>query len=697
MTQIGDDMNDNDLGFHIIHSPFREIAAATDVAVGIGPTLSTSSNVGSQLSESSILVGAGGQLDTKINQNYYYGGGDNDSTKCCDGTSSVGTGSATAVGGGAGGGAGFVGGDARSIRSRSSLGNTSSIGGGTNNNGNNNNYNSWDNNSQFDNHSQLTSPSLAMSCNTGAGDSTKAQYEGQYPRARKRRKTLTDALQQINLVDRGTSTSQDFDDDDDVDTGNFGRHDDHDDYVDPQIPEQIVGVSSEPSFIVPPEAVAVTTVPILTASSRLGTVRFQDVWEGKTGGGSSIASSITSSRRSGRAATYDSPRDAYLRHKKLHDKKDLTSMGSFDDEIGFTYPLASVDNTAGADGRAANSSMIHPTLGILSDGDDNGHGHFNRCAGARDALTDDIVDDAGSQLTMDDDVYDNDDDTAAHVGGGGSGDMDPAMLEQHTSMDSLHHQGVAIEGSTKVIVENLEGVKSTIDPCAKSNDVTEKMTDDDDHENDEYDDDKSDPTAHLTEIQMAERAVMLDLIMGKNKPKKNAIHLFTAGASSEPSKCSLTKDPVQQKIEELMRQSLENVKKGAHPLHVKTSKPDDDDDTPISVWNDDMAVDPSVYHYRAGPSHGQGSSIMMTDDDGADGNNNGASGVAVSNTFYVPFRQRKRSNSISNATMDMDNDDTNFGNPYSFVGGSGGAGALAPFTASNSKRAVSSSDMDMEI
>ena len=339
------------------------------------------------------------------------------------------------------------------------------------------------------------------------------------------------------------------------------------------------------------------------------------------------------------------------------------------------------------------------------------------------------------------DDYNDDDDTAA-----ASSAAAAATIGGGPGID-IHHPSCAVGGGSaeannakKIIVENLEGVKSSsstgggssggvVGPISKMNDTTDRMTDDeniaeddvDDHDDDEGD--NSDPT--LTEVQKAERAVMLDLIMGNNR-KKSTVIVPPVGVSSLPSKSQnlkssssvlpTKKDPVQQKIEELMRQSLENIKKGTHPLQVKTNNggdDDDDDDTPISVWNDDMAVDPSVYHNNyavhnrraidgSGRDISQGSSTgsMMTDDDGGGDVNNGATSQAtLSTVFPVPFRQRKRSNSISNATMDIENDDTNFGNPFHLssgpVGGGGGRGGV-PFTSSNTTRLSSTSDMEME-
>eukprot|EP00531_Pseudo-nitzschia_arenysensis_P010081 CAMPEP_0116154700 /NCGR_PEP_ID=MMETSP0329-20121206/21921_1 /TAXON_ID=697910 /ORGANISM="Pseudo-nitzschia arenysensis, Strain B593" /LENGTH=420 /DNA_ID=CAMNT_0003651699 /DNA_START=153 /DNA_END=1415 /DNA_ORIENTATION=+ len=58
------------------------------------------------------------------------------------------------------------------------------------------------------------------------------------------------------------------------------------------------------------------------------------------------------------------------------------------------------------------------------------------------------------------------------------------------------------------------------------------------------------------------------------------------------------KDPVDRKIEELLRRSLKNVKEGSHPLRL-TSK-EDSDSFVSTPWKtqDDMAIDPQIYSPR---------------------------------------------------------------------------------------------------
>jgi hypothetical protein len=266
-----------------------------------------------------------------------------------------------------------------------------------------------------------------------------------------------------------------------------------------------------------------------------------------------------------------------------------------------------------------------------------------------------------------------------------------------------------------------------------NDDDNNKVVVDDIDDDDDYDED-SDPTAHMTELQKAERAIMLDLIMGKKNNSKSSVGLLPTAQQPSSSITTTTgvatrHDPVQQKIDELMRKSLDNVKKGAHPLQVSTTggpADDDSDDTPFSnSWNDDMAIDPSIYHNPNRRDHQQQSSsnsMMMTDND--NDNNIGGSAQAATSSSVMSFphlaplgqRQRKRSNSISNVRMDMDdsitpttnNNDTNFGNPYQ-------AGMMMTMPASSSTptsniappgvppicgnvnaRASSSTDMDME-
>ena len=67
----------------------------------------------------------------------------------------------------------------------------------------------------------------------------------------------------------------------------------------------------------------------------------------------------------------------------------------------------------------------------------------------------------------------------------------------------------------------------------------------------------------------------------------------------EEGKKEESMDPVDRKINELLRRSLKNVREGSHPLRLSNNK--DDNDSVISApWKtqDDMAIDPQIYSPR---------------------------------------------------------------------------------------------------
>lgn len=59
------------------------------------------------------------------------------------------------------------------------------------------------------------------------------------------------------------------------------------------------------------------------------------------------------------------------------------------------------------------------------------------------------------------------------------------------------------------------------------------------------------------------------------------------------------KDPVDRKIEELLRRSLKNLQQGSHPLRLSNNN-DDNDSFVSTPWKtqDDMAIDPQIYSRR---------------------------------------------------------------------------------------------------
>lgn len=215
---------------------------------------------------------------------------------------------------------------------------------------------------------------------------------------------------------------------------------------------------------------------------------------------------------------------------------------------------------------------------------------------------------------------------------------------------------------------------SQLTSSTEEQDRAEGMEDDDFDIDDEDDDEDSqrEKLALLTDLEKAQRKVMLELVFGKDhresrKAKAKApkpmgkfssfsgprevsscvgpppsliVDPMTSSSSSSPpppfatistttmSSATLTtnyaqattlptpasastaapddenetsyKDPVDRKIEELLRRSLKNLREGSHPLQLPKTKTEDDDSFLSTPWKtqDDMAIDPQIYSPR---------------------------------------------------------------------------------------------------
>jgi hypothetical protein len=97
-------------------------------------------------------------------------------------------------------------------------------------------------------------------------------------------------------------------------------------------------------------------------------------------------------------------------------------------------------------------------------------------------------------------------------------------------------------------------------------------------ERDGQDDDIQDNETATGEIEKAQRKAMLDYVLGRSHQQ----------APGEPSGDVTPQNLVDRKIENLFRQSLQNVRKGTHPLQLKSGADDTDS---FSTCQDDMAID----------------------------------------------------------------------------------------------------------
>jgi hypothetical protein len=121
--------------------------------------------------------------------------------------------------------------------------------------------------------------------------------------------------------------------------------------------------------------------------------------------------------------------------------------------------------------------------------------------------------------------------------------------------------------------------------------------------------------AVMTDLEKAQRQVLLDLVLGK----RNAAGAVPSALSlSNTTTDGMGQNPVNKKIEELFRQSWENVQKGVHPLLLTTGINDDRDDEDDELdssgrltTQDDMAVDLKGYDHPAS------STAVMTDSNDA--------------------------------------------------------------------------------
>jgi len=155
----------------------------------------------------------------------------------------------------------------------------------------------------------------------------------------------------------------------------------------------------------------------------------------------------------------------------------------------------------------------------------------------------------------------------------------------------------------------------------------------------------------MTDLEKAQRKVMLELVLGKNHRESGNVStnrgggvggggptitiptamitlattttttttkpiVGAAGATPKVTTEDTTttteeecKDPVDRKIEELLRQSLKNIQEGSHPFQMIPKLSNNDDDTDIDDSNnvsvttpwktqDDMAIDPEIYSPR---------------------------------------------------------------------------------------------------
>ena len=128
----------------------------------------------------------------------------------------------------------------------------------------------------------------------------------------------------------------------------------------------------------------------------------------------------------------------------------------------------------------------------------------------------------------------------------------------------------------------------------------------------------------------------------------------------EKAKNGDLKNPVDRKIEELLRKSLKNLREGSHPLRLSNSKIDNSDSSFSNPrkTQDDMAIDPQIYS-RKTPLNGNHSMDL----DNKIGLKDAATKTTQKNNLQIPRFRIKRSNSLpggldmtesTNVAMDMD-------------------------------------------
>lgn len=225
------------------------------------------------------------------------------------------------------------------------------------------------------------------------------------------------------------------------------------------------------------------------------------------------------------------------------------------------------------------------------------------------------------------DVDDDDDDVASGLLLGLNGAEDYDDNSQLTASDDDDDE--ATGAATKA------GAQGTGGKRAASEDM-DAVEDSDDDEIERHENMNS-----MNDVEKAQGKAMIDLLVGKNR--------LVNFSGMEKAAVASTTSAIDRKIEELLRQSLQNVQQGAHPLDIKQATPTtEDDDDEVSLWTsqDDMAIDPRVYHNTSWSTTKGGRT--------KDQNNNDQN---IGSIQPPPIRTRKRSNSLPNS-MDIDVDYT---------------------------------------
>ena len=130
-------------------------------------------------------------------------------------------------------------------------------------------------------------------------------------------------------------------------------------------------------------------------------------------------------------------------------------------------------------------------------------------------------------------------------------------------------------------------------------------------------------------------------------------------ADDEKAKNGDLKNPVDRKIEELLRKSLKNLREGSHPLRLCNSKNNNSDSSFSNPrkTQDDMAIDPQIYS-RKTPLNNHSMDL-----DNTVGSKDTVTKKTQNNNLQVPRFRIKRSNSLpggldmaesTNVAMDMD-------------------------------------------
>jgi hypothetical protein len=217
------------------------------------------------------------------------------------------------------------------------------------------------------------------------------------------------------------------------------------------------------------------------------------------------------------------------------------------------------------------------------------------------------------------DVDDDDDDVASGLllGLNGAEDYDDnsQLTASDEEDDGVQHHSAMTNGTQKT-------------DSKQSNSVDMDAVDESD--NDETD--TSDNLDPMNAVQRAQRKVMLELLVGRK--------VNFAGKERPLGESSIS--AVDRKIEQLLRQSLQNVQQGAHPLEVTNVASTDDEYSSSWKSHDDMAIDSRSYHSDFGSTSIGGS---RADQD----NKDQTSGAMLPPTI----RTRKRRNSCPQ-NMDLD-------------------------------------------